>query len=566
MYWEVNSADSKKEIKTLSKQLNVCNTTASLLVTRDIKSFEDAKTFFRPSLDHLHDPFLMKDMDKAVKRILEAISNDEKILIYGDYDVDGTSSVALVCKFLRNNTTNQVSTYIPDRYDEGYGISYQSIDYAADNEFSLVIALDCGIKAVDKISYANNKNIDYIICDHHKPESVIPDAIAVLNPLRGDCSYPFKYLCGCGIGFKLIQALDITQDDWESNIENYLDLVAVAIGADLVPLIGENRTLCYFGLKVINLSPTIGLKAIIRGINKPEITLSEVSFYIAPRINSAGRIKHGNNAVELLLEENFDNAISFSKEIDNFNLERRGLDQLITSQALKQIESNEEQKDFTTMVFKKDWHKGVIGIVASRLIEKYYRPTLVFTKSNDVLAASARSVKGYDVYNAIESCKEHLIQFGGHKYAAGLTLKPENYLAFKTSFEKHVKKTIKKEMLTPTITVEEKIQFSEITPKFFRILKQFAPFGPSNKQPVFWSDNLNDTGYCKTVGEEGKHLKLSLRQDNSDIFKAIAFGLGDKLSLVKNKAQFKAAFNIDENNWNGVKSVQLKLLDIKSND
>ena len=566
MYWEVNSADSKKEIKTLSKQLNVCNTTASLLVTRDIKSFEDAKTFFRPSLDHLHDPFLMKDMDKAVKRILEAISNDEKILIYGDYDVDGTSSVALVCKFLRNNTTNQVSTYIPDRYDEGYGISYQSIDYAADNEFSLVIALDCGIKAVDKISYANNKNIDYIICDHHKPESVIPDAIAVLNPLRGDCSYPFKYLCGCGIGFKLIQALDITQDDWESNIENYLDLVAVAIGADLVPLIGENRTLCYFGLKVINLSPTIGLKAIIRGINKPEITLSEVSFYIAPRINSAGRIKHGNNAVELLLEENFDNAISFSKEIDNFNLERRGLDQLITSQALKQIENNQEQKDFTTVVFKKDWHKGVIGIVASRLIEKYYRPTLVFTKSNDVLAASARSVKGYDVYNAIESCKEHLIQFGGHKYAAGLTLKPENYLAFKTSFEKHVKKTIKKEMLTPTITVEEKIQFSEITPKFFRILKQFAPFGPSNKQPVFWSDNLNDTGHCKTVGEEGKHLKLSLRQDNSDIFKAIAFGLGDKLSLVKNKAQFKAAFNIDENNWNGVKSVQLKLLDIKSND
>ena len=566
MYWEVNSADSKKEIKILSKQLNVCNTTASLLVSRDIKSFEDAKTFFRPSLDHLHDPFLMKDMDKAVKRILEAISNDEKILIYGDYDVDGTSSVALVCKFLRNNSTNQVSTYIPDRYDEGYGISYQSIDYAADNEFSLVIALDCGIKAVDKISYANNKNIDYIICDHHKPESVIPDAIAVLNPLRGDCSYPFKYLCGCGIGFKLIQALDITQDDWESNIENYLDLVAVAIGADLVPLIGENRTLCYFGLKVINLSPTIGLKAIIRGINKPEITLSEVSFYIAPRINSAGRIKHGNNAVELLLEENFDNAISFSKEIDNFNLERRGLDQLITSQALKQIENNQEQKDFTTVVFKKDWHKGVIGIVASRLIEKYYRPTLVFTKSNDVLAASARSVKGYDVYNAIESCKEHLIQFGGHKYAAGLTLKPENYLAFKTSFEKHVKKTIKKEMLIPTITVEEKIQFSEITPKFFRILKQFAPFGPSNKQPVFWSDNLNDTGYCKTVGEEGKHLKLSLRQDNSDSFKAIAFGLGDKLSLVKNKAQFKAAFNIDENNWNGVKSVQLKLLDIKSND
>ena len=566
MHWEVNSTDSEKGIKILSKELNVCKTTASLLVSRDIKSFEAAKTFFRPSLDHLHDPFLMKDMDKAVKRIFEAIKNDEKILIYGDYDVDGTTSVALVCKYLKRNSTNQISTYIPDRYDEGYGISYQSIDYAADNEFSLVIALDCGIKAIDKISYANNKKIDYIICDHHKPETTIPDAAAVLNPLREDCKYPFKYLCGCGIGFKLIQALDISQDDCESNIESYLDLVAVAIGADLVPLIGENRTLCYFGLKIINTSPTIGLKAIIRGINKPEITLSEVSFYIAPRINSAGRIKHGNNAVELLLEENFDNAITFSKEIDNFNLERRGLDQLITNQALKQIENNEEQKNFTTVVFKKDWHKGVIGIVASRLIEKYYRPTLVFTKSNDVLAASARSVKGYDVYNAIESCREHLIQFGGHKYAAGLTLKPENYSAFKSSFEKHVKKTIEKKMLTPTITIDEKIQLLDITPKFFRILKQFAPFGPSNKQPVFLSENLKDTGYCKTVGEDDKHLKLSLKQGKSDVFKAIAFGLGDKLSLIKNKTQFSGVFNIGENNWNGVKSIQLKLLDIKSND
>ena len=566
MHWEVNSTDSEKEIKTLSKELNVCNTTASLLVSRDIKSFKAAKTFFRPSLDHLHDPFLMKDMDKAVKRIFEAIKNDEKILIYGDYDVDGTTSVALVCKYLMSNSTNQISTYIPDRYDEGYGISYQSIDYAADNEFSLVIALDCGIKAIDKISYANNKKIDYIICDHHKPETTIPDAAAVLNPLREDCKYPFKYLCGCGIGFKLIQALDLSQDDWESNIESYLDLVAVAIGADLVPLIGENRTLCYFGLKIINTSPTIGLKAIIRGINKPEITLSEVSFYIAPRINSAGRIKHGNNAVELLLEENFDNAITFSKEIDNFNLERRGLDQLITNQALKQIENNEEQKNFTTVVFKKDWHKGVIGIVASRLIEKYYRPTLVFTKSNDVLAASARSVKGYDVYNAIESCREHLIQFGGHKYAAGLTLKPENYSAFKSSFEKHVKKTIEKKMLTPTITIDEKIQLLDITPKFFRILKQFAPFGPSNKQPVFLSENLKDTGYCKTVGEDDKHLKLSLKQGNSDVFKAIAFGLGDRLSLIKNKAQFSEVFNIAENNWNGAESIKLKLLDIKSND
>ena len=566
MNWEVENIDSTKEIRYLSERLKVSNTTASLLVSRGIKTFEGAKTFFRPSLDDLHDPFLMKDMDKAVIRILDAVKKEEKILIYGDYDVDGTTSVALVCKFLRTNTKNQIGTYIPDRYDEGYGISFKSIDYALDNDFTLIIALDCGIKAIDKVDYANKNNIDYIICDHHKPAETIPAAVAVLNPLREDCNYPFKFLCGCGIGFKLIQALSARQEQWESNVENYLDLVAVAIGADMVPLVGENRTLCHFGLKIINSSPTTGLKAIIRGVNKPEITLGEVSFYIAPRINSAGRIKHGNNAVELLLEDNFDNAISFSKEIDEFNIQRRGLDKLITNEALEQIEENEEQSDFTTVVFKEDWHKGVIGIVASRLIEKYYRPTLVFTKSNDVLAASARSVKGFDVYNAIESCKEHLIQFGGHKYAAGLTLKPESYFAFKQSFEEYVKTTIDKKLLTPIINVNEKIKLTDITPKFYRILKQFAPFGPANKQPVFYSDNLLDTGYCKTVGEDDKHLKLSLSQANSEVFKSIGFGLGDKLSLIENKTQFKAVFNIDENNWNGIKSIQLKLLDIKNND
>ena len=566
MNWEVENIDSTKEIRDLSERLKVSNTTASLLVSRGIKTFEGAKTFFRPSLDDLHDPFLMKDMDKAVIRILDAVKKEEKILIYGDYDVDGTSSVALVCKFLRTNTKNQIGTYIPDRYDEGYGISFKSIDYALDNDFTLIIALDCGIKAIDKVDYANKNNIDYIICDHHKPGKTIPAAVAVLNPLREGCNYPFKFLCGCGIGFKLIQGLSARQEQWESNVENYLDLVAVAIGADMVPLVGENRTLCHFGLKIINSSPTTGLKAIIRGVNKPEITLGEVSFYIAPRINSAGRIKHGNNAVELLLEDNFDNAISFSKEIDEFNIQRRGLDKLITNEALEQIEENEEQRDFTTVVFKEDWHKGVIGIVASRLIEKYYRPTLVFTKSNDVLAASARSVKGFDVYNAIESCKEHLIQFGGHKYAAGLTLKPESYFAFKQSFEEYVKTTIDKKLLTPIINVNEKIKLTDITPKFYRILKQFAPFGPANKQPVFYSDNLLDTGYCKTVGEDDKHLKLSLSQANSEVFKSIGFGLGDKLSLIENKTQFKAVFNIDENNWNGLKSIQLKLLDIKNND
>jgi single-stranded-DNA-specific exonuclease len=563
MNWELNNINTSKETLSLSKQLNVSNTIASLLVSRKIKTFEQAKKFFRPSLKDLHDPFLMKDMDKAVDRILEAVKNNENILVYGDYDVDGTSSVALVCKFLRSNTNNQIGTYIPDRYDEGYGISFKSIDYASDNEFTLIIALDCGIIALDKVSYANKKKIDYIICDHHKPGETIPLAIAVLNPLREDCNYPFKFLCGCGIGFKLIQALSISQENWDSNVESYLDLVSVAIGADLVPLVGENRTLCHFGLKVINSSPTTGLKAIIRGINKPEITLSEVSFFIAPRINSAGRIKHGNNAVELLMEESFDNAISFSKEIEEFNLERRGLDKIITGQALKQIVDNKEQNNFSTVVFQEDWHKGVIGIVASRLIEKHYKPTLVFTKSNDMLAASARSVKGFDVYNAIEACKVHLIQFGGHKYAAGLTLKPADYLAFKKCFEEYVEKNIDKKSLSPVILVDEKIELAEITPKFYRILKQFAPFGPANKQPVFCSENLTDSGYGKTVGEEDKHLKLSLLQKNSTVFKSIGFGLGDKFPLIKNKAEFKAVFNIDENNWNGVKSTQLKVLDIK---
>ena len=329
--------------------------------------------------------------------------------------------------------------------------------------------MDCGIKAVNKVSYANKQNIDYIICDHHKPGETIPLAIAVLNPLRKDCNYPFKFLCGCGIGFKLIQALSISQENWDSNVESYLDLVSVAIGADLVPLVGENRTLCHFGLKVINSSPTTGLKAIIRGINKPEITLSEVSFFIAPRINSAGRIKHGNNAVELLMEESFDNAISFSKEIEEFNLERRGLDKIITVQALKQIVDNKEQNNFSTVVFQEDWHKGVIGIVASRLIEKHYKPTLVFTKSNDMLAASARSVKGFDVYNAIEACKAHLIQFGGHKYAAGLTLEPTNYAAFKNKFEEVVASSIERELLIPEITIDASLELSDINPKFFRI-------------------------------------------------------------------------------------------------
>lgn len=561
MIWEINDINSREDIVELSKQLNVSSTIASLLVSRGVRTYDEAKLFFRPSLDDLHDPFLMKDMDKAVNRILSAIDSNENILIYGDYDVDGTTSVALVSKFLKNNVTNNIQTYIPDRYNEGYGISYKSIDYAFENNFSLIIALDCGIKAIDKVSYANEKNIDFIICDHHKPDLQIPQAIAILNPLRNDCEYPFKYLCGCGIGYKLIQGLNLQKKTWNEAPENYLDLVAIAIGADLVPLNGENRVLCYHGLQVINKNPRAGIKAILRGIKNKSITLNEVSFQIAPRINAAGRIKHGNNAVELLIEEDFDKAIKFSNEIDIFNNQRREIDKTITSQALIQIEKNKEKSNFSTVVFQEDWHKGVIGIVASRLIEKYYRPTLVFTKSNDCYAASARSVKGFDIYNAIESCKDYLIQYGGHKYAAGLTLKPDNFLKFKNAFEKIVKNSIDSKLMTPSIQVDEKIKLSTITPKFYRILKQFAPFGPSNNKPVFLSENLTDTGFCKTVGEENNHLKCIVIQKGYK-FSSIGFGIGEKIGLIKNKTPFNAVYNIEENYWNGKTSMQLKLIDL----
>ena len=561
MIWEINDINSREDIVELSKQLNVSRTIASLLVSRGVRTYDEAKLFFRPSLDDLHDPFLMKDMDKAVNRILSAIDSNENILIYGDYDVDGTTSVALVSKFLKNNVTNNIQTYIPDRYNEGYGISYKSIDYAFENNFSLIIALDCGIKAIDKVSYANEKNIDFIICDHHKPDLQIPQAIAILNPLRNDCEYPFKYLCGCGIGYKLIQGLNLQKKTWNEAPENYLDLVAIAIGADLVPLNGENRVLCYHGLQVINKNPRAGIKAILRGIKNKSITLNEVSFQIAPRINAAGRIKHGNNAVELLIEEDFDKAIKFSNEIDIFNNQRREIDKTITSQALIQIEKNKEKSNFSTVVYQEDWHKGVIGIVASRLIEKYYRPTLVFTKSNDCYAASARSVKGFDIYNAIESCKDYLIQYGGHKYAAGLTLKPDNFLKFKNAFEKIVKNSIDSKLMTPSIQVDEKIKLSTITPKFYRILKQFAPFGPSNKKPVFLSENLTDTGFCKTVGEENNHLKCIVTQKGYK-FSSIGFGIGEKIGLIKNKTPFNAVYNIEENYWNGKTSMQLKLIDL----
>ena len=561
MRWNVKPEPEKEKIAHLSSALQIDLSLAKLLCQRNIETFEEAKKFFRPSLDDLYDPFLMKDMDVAVHRIEEAISNEEAILIYGDYDVDGTTSVSLLYSYL-STLTPKIATYIPDRYDEGYGVSLKGIDFAEDNGFSLIIALDCGIKAINQVGYAKEKNIDFIICDHHKPGENLPDAIAILNAKRKDCAYPFKELCGCGVGFKLIQALASKKGQTIEELVPYLDLVATAIAADIVPIVDENRVLTYFGLQVINESPRNGIKALLHQVKKTELTITDVVFIIAPRINAAGRIKHGNAAVELLIEPNYEAALSYAQEIESFNLNRRELDTKITEEALYQIRKNKEEDRFTTVVYDKNWHKGVIGIVASRLTETFYRPTLVFTKSGDKLAASARSVKGFDVYNALQACEEHLIQFGGHKYAAGLTLKPENYEAFKSKFEEVVQTTIDPKLLEPEITIDAELEFTEITPKFFRILKQLAPFGPQNMKPVFVSRNVRDNGYGKQVGSDKSHLKLSLFQgDNTQTINAIGFGLGNKIDDIQN--DFDVVYTIDENEWNGYKSLQLVLKDLK---
>ncbi len=569
MRWTLKPNPDSQKVAHLAQALNVEEFVAKLLIQRGIETFEEARDFFRPKLEHLHNPFLMKDMDKAVARIELAIANQEKILVFGDYDVDGTTAVSLVSSYLKTYYSN-VATYIPDRYDEGYGISFKGIDFADDNEFSLIIALDCGIKSIDHVAYAKERNIDFIICDHHRPGEFLPDAVAVLDPKRDDCSYPYDELCGCGIGFKLIQALGENRNQTIEDLTPYLDLVATAIAADIVPMTGENRVLAYFGLQVINSDPRPGIKALIHQIKKQTLDITDVVFIIAPRINAAGRIKHGNHAVELLSEFDFEQAQQFASEIEKYNSDRKELDKQITIEALSQIVENDEIVGFTTVVYQEDWHKGVIGIVASRLIETHYRPTLVFTKSGDKLAASARSVKGFDVYNALEACSEHLEQFGGHKYAAGMTLKEENYPVFKKAFEKVVSETIHPDMLLPEIAIDAELDFTEITPKLIRILKQFEPFGPLNMTPIFISKNVNDTGYPKNMGSEEAHLKLFVKQsrpENSGFetegIAAIGFGLGNKINLVTDKKPFDAVYCLDENEWNGKVTIQLRLRDIK---
>ncbi|MDN3678620.1 single-stranded-DNA-specific exonuclease RecJ [Flavobacterium paronense] len=562
MRWTLKPKPNSEKVAALATQLKVDELIATLLVQRGIETFDQARQFFRPSLADLHNPYLMKDMDKAVSRIETAIANEENILVFGDYDVDGTTAVSLVSSYLKSYYPN-VATYIPDRYDEGYGISYKGIDFADDNGFSLIIALDCGIKSIDHIAYANEKNIDFIICDHHRPGDILPDAVAVLDPKRQDCPYPYDELCGCGIGFKLIQALGENRNQSIDDLRIYLDLVATAIAADIVPMTGENRILAKFGLEVINTNPRPGIKALIQNVKKKVLTITDVVFIIAPRINAAGRIKHGNEAVALLTEYDLDQAEKFASEIEQYNSDRKDLDKQITIEALDQIEINEETDKFTTVVYNPNWHKGVIGIVASRLTETYYRPTIVFTKSGDKLAASARSVKDFDIYNALEASAEHLEQFGGHMYAAGMTLKEENYQNFKDAFEKVVSETIHPDLLIPEISIDAEINLIDINERLVRLLNQFEPFGPQNMTPSFMTKKLKDTGYAKQLGKDEEHLKLFVKQPNSEGFSVIGFGLGNKLELVKNQNPFDAVYCIDENEFNGNVTVQLRLKDLR---
>jgi single-stranded-DNA-specific exonuclease len=564
MRWTLKPKPEAQKVTNLAKELGVEEPISRLLIQRDIDTFEKAKQFFRPSLDDLHDPFLMKDMDVAVARIEQAIAQGENILVFGDYDVDGTTSVALMSSYL-DTIHPQVATYIPDRYAEGYGVSYMGIDFAADNDMTLIIALDCGVKAIEKVAYAKEKGIDFIICDHHRPGDQLPDAVAILDPKREDCSYPYDELCGCGVGFKLISAIALSRKQNFEELLPYLDLVATAIGADIVPITGENRILAYHGLNVINQAPRAGFEAIIKQVKKQTLTITDVVFIIGPRINAAGRMVHGNHAVTLLRETNLDAAIKFASEIEQYNSDRKEADKSITQQALDQIIESKEEGNKTTVVFQEDWHKGVIGIVASRLIETYYRPTLVFTRSGDKYAASARSVKGFDVYNALHECAEHIEQFGGHKYAAGLTLAPEQYEAFKEKFEQVVAASCDERLLVPEIGIDSEIDLADITPKFHRILKQFAPFGPQNMSPTFMTQNLVDTGYGKKVGADQTHLKATVVQNNrGQRIGCIGFNLGDKYELIEDKKIFKAAYSLDENEWNGNVSLQLRLKDIKA--
>ncbi|MCB2221339.1 MAG: single-stranded-DNA-specific exonuclease RecJ [Bacteroidetes bacterium] len=577
--WVLKEQGNEETVQHLAQVLNIDQNLANLLVQRGITTFEEARSFFRPSLDELHDPFLMNDMHQAVDRIESAINHGEKILVYGDYDVDGTTAVALVYTFLKSIYDN-IDFYIPDRYQEGYGISYKSIDFASENGFKLVIVLDCGIKAVEKIAYAKSKGIDYIIADHHRPGEQLPEAVAVLDPKRPDSVYPYDELSGCGVGFKLIQAYAQKHNIAFENLVQYLDLVVVSIASDIVKITGENRILAYYGLKIINTEPRPGIEAILKfcGINRKidsvvddsdyifsrNLTISDLVFLVGPRINAAGRIESANNSVSLLVAESLQMAQEFANRINDFNTERKDLDAQTTIEATEMIRTDDILMNArSTIVYNPDWHKGVIGIVASRLIETYYKPTVVLTKSNGLITGSARSVKDFDIYDAVDACSDLLEHFGGHKYAAGLSLKPENLNSFKKRFEEFVSENITQGMMIPEVEIDAKICLNDITKKFFRVLKQFAPFGPGNMSPVFMSENLIDTGLGRIVGKN--HLKLEVV--HKDIrgypIPAIAFQQSEHLAVIKQNKPFNICYHIEENEWNGVVNLQLNVKDIR---
>lgn len=564
--WNYKEAGNPSIVEGLMNSLGIDRILANLLAQRGIETYEQAKKFFRPALEDLYDPFLMKGMQEAVARIEKAIAAGEKILVYGDYDVDGTTAVALVYSFLRKYV-NSVATYIPDRYSEGYGISYTGIDFAIEQGYSLVIALDCGIKAVEKVEYAQQKGVDFIICDHHLPGDSIPKAAAVLDPKQPDCNYPFKELSGCGVGFKLMQGF--CQVKGISPLELYplLDLVAVSIASDIVPVIDENRILTHFGLKQLNNSPSRGLKAIIKlaGIEKHTIAIDDIVFRIGPRINAAGRMESGNSAVDLLCAKDDSVAFEMGSVVNSCNNDRKFVDRSITHEALRLIATNPElQNKKTTVLFNPEWHKGVVGIVASRLIETYYRPTVVLTESNGLATGSARSVPGFDLYQAVEACSDLLENFGGHMYAAGLTMKVENVPEFIERFDRFVSERIKPEMLVPQIDIDAKLNFGDIDDKFYRILKQFQPFGPGNMSPVFVTDNVYDTGDSRLVGNERDHLKLSLiQEDNPKVFQGIAFQMGQHYKKIQKGSPFSVCYSISENSYRGITSIQLRVKDIQ---
>ena len=560
MRWLVQPNPNPETVQLLSKALGVTEVVAQLLVQRGITNFDSAKQFFRPDWHHLHDPFLMKDMYVAVDRLQQAIDKKETVMVFGDYDVDGTSAVSLLVHYLQHQKIEVIS-YIPDRYLEGYGLSQQGIDKAVKEGVGLLFTLDCGIKAVDLISDANQKGIDVIICDHHTPGEQLPAAYAVLDPKRPDCNYPFDGLCGCGVVFKLIQAHACTLGVEVQELQPYLDLVATASAADIVPILDENRVLTYFGMQVYQQSPRPGLKALLGERKKSIISVNDLIFRVAPRINAAGRMKHGTYAVELLLSDSTEEATKRAEEIEGFNENRKVLDREITEQALIQIQESGQTDKASTVVYNPNWHKGVIGIVASRLIETHYKPTVVFTRSGDVLTASARSVRGFDLYAALLACQDYIIQFGGHKYAAGLTIRPEQYVDFCQRFEEVVSNQILPEQQERTLSIDMEIPIAEITPKFFRIINRMAPFGPGNMRPVLMSKGVLDRGYAKRVGSEEAHLKCSFVAGNESI-DAIGFGLGDKLEIVQS-SRCDIAYVVDENEWNGKTNFQLNLKGIK---